>query len=136
MIAIPVGILECMIFAPSLLEKEEDDVRALLAILGAVTMLMGLATQPAGAGPATAYEKFKKQIEKHARRGMESAFDPKPKGLCVCQDGSANNEIAGVLIFEEQNDTYLQVACFVRTFNPDGSDSMASRCNTFEILSK
>ena len=43
--------------------------RAVLVMLGAMAMLVGVATQPAGAGKGTDIEQFIKQISKSADDG-------------------------------------------------------------------
>ena len=112
--------------------------RALFVILGAVVMLVGVATQPASAEPATDYEKFIKRVEKFVMPNIgDNAFSLKPRGLCVCQDGGADNGLAGVLLHQDLNAGHdVQVGCWVRTFGLTGEDSGASRCDTFEVLSK
>ena len=111
--------------------------RAVFTILGGVLISMGLVTPSASADPMTTFEKFTKQVERFARPESDGAFHTKPRGLCVCQDGGANNGHAGVLLTEDlNNSTDLLIACWVREFNPDGSDHGASRCAFFEVLSK
>jgi hypothetical protein len=106
--------------------------RAVLVMLGAVAMLVGVATQPASAGKGTEFDQFVKRIAKFADEETDS---PKPKGLCVCQDGGGNHTRVGVLLYEPGS-SGVNVSCWVRSFNSEGTQIGASACNTFEVLSK
>ena len=108
--------------------------RALFVILGAVVMLIGVATQPASAGKGSEIEQFLKRVGKFA---IDQGSAQKPRGLCVCQDGSLNHTRAGVLAYNGQlGDAAVIVRCVVSAFNLDGAVVGASACDTFEVLSK
>jgi hypothetical protein len=108
--------------------------RAVLVMLGAVAMLVGVAVQPANAGKATDFDRFLKRIQKFA---VDDTFAPKPRGLCVCQDGSLYHTQVGVLVYSGQlGDGNVTVWCHVRGFNSEGVNDFAQLCNTFEVLSK
>jgi hypothetical protein len=108
--------------------------RALLVVLAGVALLVGVASQPASAGKGTEIEGFIKRIGKFA---VDSAMNPKPRGLCVCQDGSGDHTHVGVLSYDGQlGEAKVTVQCSVRGFYPNGSIHTASPCDTFEILSK
>ncbi len=63
--------------------------RALFVILGAVVILMSLATQPASAGKGTHFDQFVKRLKKFA----DDDYALTPKGFCVCQDGSCRDQL-------------------------------------------
>ena len=108
--------------------------RALLVVLAGVALLVGVATQPASAGKGTEIEQLAKRVGKFA--DAESA-GPKPKGLCVCQDGSGNHTLVGALVYSGQlGDTAVWMFCAVPVFNISGAINGGARCDTFEILSK
>ncbi len=108
--------------------------RALLIVLAGVALLAGLATQPASAGKGTDIEQFIKRVGKFA---VTDEADPKPKGLCVCQDGSGNHTLVGTLIYSGQlGDARVTMFCYVRNFESNGDDWFSSTCDTFEVLSK
>ena len=108
--------------------------RALLVVLAGVALLVGVATQPASAGKGTDFDRFIKQIGKFA---VDSSGSPKPKGLCVCQDGGPNHSQVGALVYAGlPGAAQVSVKCWVRVFLPDGTFSGASACETFEVLSK
>ena len=108
--------------------------RSLLVTLGAIAMLVGVATQPASAGKGTEIEQFIKRVGKFA---IDQGSAQKPRGLCVCQDGSLSHTRAGVLAYNGQlGDAVVIVRCVVSAFNLDGSVSGGSACDTFEVLSK
>ena len=71
--------------------------RPLIVILGAVALLVGVATHPASAGK-TDIEQFIKRIGKYA----DDAYNPKPRGLCVCQDGGPLHSRVGALAYDGQ----------------------------------
>ena len=97
-------------------------------------MLVGVATQPASAGKGTDVEQFIKRIGKFS---IELGSAQKPRGLCVCQDGTLNHARAGALAYNRQlADWAVIVRCVVSAFNPDGAVTGASACYTFEVLSK
>jgi hypothetical protein len=108
--------------------------RALLVVLAGVALLVGVATQPASAGKGTDFDQFVKQVGKFADAG---AAGPKPRGLCVCQDGSGNHSRVGALVYTGAlGDSNVSMNCHVRSFSPAGSISGGSLCDTFEMLSK
>ncbi len=108
--------------------------RALSVILGAVALLIGVAAQPASAGKGTDIEGFVKQVGKFA---VDDHFTLKPKGLCVCQDGSGAHSFLGALVYDGQvGDFSVIVRCWVRVFDTAGSLASVDECETFEILSK
>ena len=108
--------------------------RAVLVILGALVMLIGVATQPASAGKGTDFDRFIKQIGKFA---VYDPFAEKPRSLCVCQDGTLDHNFVGALLYEGvPGNSGVTVECYVRDFAPDGSFTSARSCDTFEILSK
>ena len=108
--------------------------RALIVILGAVVMLVGVATQPASAGKGTDFDQFIKRIQKFA---VADIFAQKPRSLCVCQDGGAYDTRVGALKYSGQlGDQNVTVRCWVHRFNPDGSLEIVLSCDTFEVLSK
>ena len=118
-------------------ETEENYVRVLFTILGGVAISMCLAAQPAGAAPATDFEKFLKQVQKFAKRDQGKVLDPKVKGMCVCQDEGPLRTRAGVLIHSGVlGDPDITVRCFVRRFNPNGENAEATPCDLFEVLTK
>ena len=109
--------------------------RAVLVILGALVMLIGVATQPASAGK-TDIEQFIKQLG-HWKFAVDDEFAQKPKGLCVCQDGGPGHTQVGALVYDGQlGDSFVTVQCYLRGFNLDGSLGSVTACDTFEILSK
>ncbi len=111
--------------------------RVLFTILGGVAILMGLAAQPAGAAPATDFDKFLKQVKKFAKRDQSEVLDPKVKGICVCQDEGPRRTRAGVLIHSGVlGDPDITIRCFVRRFNPNGENAPATPCDLFEVLTK
>ena len=108
--------------------------RALIVMLGAVAMLVGVATQPASAGKGTDIEQFVKRIGKFA---VGDIFSQKPRSLCVCQDGTADHTRVGALVYAGQvGDPGVTVYCSLRDFIPDGSLNSVTTCDTFEVLSK
>ena len=108
--------------------------RALLVILVAMAMLIGVATQPASAGKGTDIEQFIKRIGKVAG---DASFTPKPRGVCVCQDGGPyHTEVGALTYFGQLGDTSVSVQCLVQFFNGVGAFTGSGTCNTFEILSK
>ena len=97
-------------------------------------MLMSLATQPASAGKGSEIEQFIKRVGKFA---VDLSSSPKPKGLCVCQDGSGIHTLAGDLAYSGQlGDTSVSLWCSVPSFNSSGEINGGNRCDTFEVLSK
>ena len=107
--------------------------RAVLVMLGAVAMLVGVAAQPASAGKGTDIEQFMKRIGKYA----DDAINSKPRGLCVCQDGSSVHTRVGGLAYDGQlGDAHVIVRCVVLGFDPSGGTSWGVPCDTFEVLSK
>jgi hypothetical protein len=108
--------------------------RAVLVMLGAVAMLVGVAAQPASAGKGTDIEQFIKRIGKYADDALNVQ---KPRGLCVCQDGSSLHTRVGALVYDGQlGDGYVTVRCVVFGFAPTGLNFSATVCDTFEVLSK
>ena len=108
--------------------------RALFVMLGAVAMLVGVAVQPANAGKGTDFDQFLKRIQKFA---VDDTFAPKPRGLCVCQDGGPEHTQVGALVYDGQlGDSLVTVRCWTRGFSVDGQHTLANPCDTFEILSK
>ena len=109
--------------------------RALLVMLGAVAMLVGVAAQPANAGK-TDIEQFIKLLG-HWKFAVNDEFAQKPKSLCVCQDGGPGHTQVGALVYDGQlGDSVVTVQCYLRGFNLDGSLDSVTACDTFEILSK
>jgi hypothetical protein len=99
-----------------------------------MALLIGVVTQPASAGKGTDLDRFIKQIGKFA---VNDIFAQKPRGLCVCQDGSGNHTRVGALIYAGvPGNSGATVWCYVRGFLPDGSLDSADPCDTFEVLSK
>lgn len=97
-------------------------------------MLVGVATQPASAGKGTDLDRFMKQLGRFADN---SILAEKPRGLCVCQDGSSSHNRAGALLYAGVPDNAgATVYCYVREFALDGTFTSAHPCDTFEILSK
>ena len=109
----------------------------LQVVLVGAALLVGFAAQPASAGAATDFGGFLKQVQRFAKWDKDQTFDPKPKGLCVCQDGSENHTRAGVLVYAlGTSDSYVEVYCMIRFFHPNGENDYAFSCNTFEVLSR
>ena len=110
--------------------------RALIVILGAAALLVGVGTQPASAGKGTDIEQFIKLLG-HWKFAINDAFAQKPKSLCVCQDGGPGHTQVGALVYDGQlGDSAVTVLCYLRDFNVDGSLDSVTACDTFEILSK
>lgn len=108
--------------------------RALLVILGAMALLIGVATQSASAASGTDLERLIKRVRKFAAEGLD---DQKLKGLCVCQDVSAPLNQVGILRYFGGIGTLdVRVYCYVPSFNPEGDVATLERCDIFEVLSK
>ena len=108
--------------------------RAVLVMLGALVMLIGVAAQPASAGKGSEIEQFIKLIRKYAD---DSTIVQKPRGLCVCQDGGPDHTQVGALVYDGQlGDSLVTVRCWTRGFSVDGQHTLANPCDTFEVLSK
>ncbi len=108
--------------------------RTLLVVLGAMAVLVGVATQPASAGKGTDFDRFVKQVEKFA---VNNTLLKKPKGLCVCQDGSGNHGLSGALIYSGSlGDPDVSVHCYAYQFASAGDLTATFTCDTFEVLSK
>lgn len=100
-----------------------------------VTVLLVGSTGLAAAAD-TDLDKFTKFARKFA--GADAAA--KPKGLCVCQDGSALNGVAGYVIapIEISSITRVALRCSVPTFSSGADHQELSRtnCSTFVAVGK
>jgi hypothetical protein len=105
--------------------------------LAAVT---GLAAIPATGLVAVSADQdsFRSKVERFTE---DSSFDPSPKRLCVCiTDNNADDErMAGVLVdtlnVGSDGLRRIEVRCFVRRFNADGSNATAEACtSTWALL--
>ncbi len=94
-------------------------------------LLLSATTAPAQNEELSDAELFRKRLSRYA-----PAPEPgrRPKGLCVCQDGSANHGRAGELHTEAVNQ--VRVSCLVPSYTGEGDLITFSTCGTFESLAK
>ena len=97
-----------------------------------VVVLVGL---PGLALASTDLEKFEGRVGKSA----PSIGDVTPPVVCVCKDGSGNQNRAGQLIQVREPDSghfFVHVVCYVEQFDSAGSFTLAFACPTWELLPK
>lgn len=97
----------------------------------AAVALLCLAAAPTAFAADSDRDVLRKQIRKYA------PYSPvtKPKGFCVCQDGSAQHGRAGVL-GQAVTSNQIIVACGIPGFTVDGSQNSGANCSTFQVLAK
>ena len=85
------------------------------------------------AAPPTDQDQFHGRVEKHTD---DSSFVKKPKSLCVCidDDNPDDERMAGVLVdtvaVGSDGLRRIQVRCFVRRFNANGSAPNSEACSS------
>lgn len=102
--------------------------RGTLAGIAALLLLSATAA-PAQEEELSEAALFRKRLSRYA-----PAPGRLPKGLCVCQDGSANHGRAGELHTEEVNQ--VRVNCVIPSYTGNGSFIAFSTCGTFETLAR
>jgi hypothetical protein len=100
--------------------------RTLLVV--AVVALCATPVHAQGEDP-TDNERFRKKLSRYA-----PAPGKRARGLCICQDGSANHGRAGELHQEEVNQ--VRVTCLIPAFAGGGGFAGFSTCGTFESISR
>jgi len=80
---------------------------------------------------ATDQQKFDKLIAKYATTVNDIFNGFKLKGACVCMNGGAAQNDAGVL-YRSGNHVY----CGLPSFTPAGDFNILGQCDVFEVLSK
>jgi hypothetical protein len=99
---------------------EEGAMKIVLAC--AVVVAVGFTLGLSGAADAAGldFERFKSFIGRHAIEPDDAIDLEKPRGACVCFDGSSINGMAGVIYRFESGpftDRVINVGCLVPTFH-------------------
>ena len=63
------------------------------------------------------------------------ASESRPKGLCVCQDGSGSHGAAGYLLRQDGSNKVM-VRCLVSNYFSDGQNGGSYACPTFVPLAQ
>jgi hypothetical protein len=85
---------------------------------------------------STAEEALQKALSKYA---FDQTGDFKPKGTCVCQDGGANDGLAGYLTYfavAAGTGQAVRVVCDVFAFDGSGNLGGSAACSKFVTLAK
>lgn len=100
-------------------------------ILLTILLLAASATAPLAATDAEKLATF-------AHKFTAANVAAKARGLCVCQDGSSVNGVAGYLIAQSitSSITRVEVRCSVPTFSNAGDEISRLSCATFTAIGK
>ena len=94
-------------------------------------LLLSATTAPAQNEDLSDAELFRKRLSRYA---PVHELGRRPKGLCICQDGSGNHGRAGELHTEAVNQ--VRVSCLVPSYTGDGDLITFTTCGTFQSLAK